>query len=151
MRVSCGVGGCFFDSAFSEVVRLRWRVEYVLREHREGVGDGETDGVHCREVFGCLGESRVVCVATRIRVSFGVGRMLREVNQTRPHQTMEIRDPKRNRLGQETDSDTTTKTNVHCPAIDDLFACLGDGEKSSRDCFQELGANPVHLVHDASS
>ena len=77
---------------------------------------------------------------------------LREVDQARPHQTMEIRDP-----GEEAFSvkdrlpESTAKRDTHCPAIYDLLPSLGDGEKSSRDSFHELGANPVHLVHDASS
>ena len=76
---------------------------------------------------------------------------LREVVQTSPHQTMEICDPERNRLARKANNYAMTRVNVHCPAIDDLFTCLGNGEKSSRDGFQELGTNPVHLVHDASS
>jgi len=78
-------------------------------------------------------------------------RRLRELDQARPHQTMEIRDPERDRLACKANDHTMTRSDIHCPAIDDLFACLGDGEKSSRDSFQELGTNPVHLVHDASS
>jgi len=77
-------------------------------------------------------------------------RRLREVDQASPHQAMEIRDPEKNRLVRETDGCIMTRRNAHCPAIDDLFAGLRDGEKSSRDGFQELGTNPVHLVHDAS-
>ena len=150
MRVSCSVCSCVFNSSLYEVVRFRGRVEHILREHREGVGDGETNRVHRGEVFGCLGESRFVCGVARIRVGFGVSRMLREVNQARPHQTMEICDPERSRSDWETDN-RATRTNVHCPAIDDLFASLGNGKQSSRDGFQELGANPVHLVHDTSS
>jgi len=150
VRVSCGVGSCVFDSALYEVVRFRRRVEHVLREHREGVRDGEANRVRREEVFGCLRKGRFVCGVARIRVGFGMSRMLREVNQARPHQTMKICDPERNRSARKADN-RTARTNVHCPAIDDLFASLGDGEKSSRDGFQELGANPVHLVHDTSS
>ena len=68
--------------------------------------------MHRGEVFGCLGESRFVCGVARIRVSFGVGRMLSEVNQTGPHQTMEICDPKINRLDMETDDYAATRTYI---------------------------------------
>ena len=92
----------------------------------------------------------MVSVVARICVGLGMTSRLREVDQARPHQTMEICDPERSNLARKTDRMLKGR-NPHCPAIDNLFAGLGGREKSSRDGFQELGTNPVHLVHDAGS
>ena len=73
------------------------------------------------------------------------------VDQTSPHQTMEIRDPEGIHSARKSGDNTTMRKDIHCPAIDDLFASLGDGKESSRHGLQELGTNPVHLVHDTSS
>jgi len=126
-------------------------MKHVPHERREGVRDCEADRIHRGEVIDCVRESRLICGVACGCVGFGVARGLREVNQARPHQTMEISDPERSRSARKTNDGAITRMYIHCPAIDDLFACLGDRKKSSRDGIQEFGANPVHLVHDASS
>ena len=151
LGVNSGIGGCVFDSPLDDLARHRLRLEHVPRERRVGIRDGEANGVHRGEILACLLESRLISGVARSRMGSGMTRRLGEVDQTGPHQTVEICDPERNRSARKTGDCTVMRRNIHRPAIDDLFACLGDGEKSSRDGLQELGTNPVHLVHDAGS
>lgn len=62
VRASSDVGVCVFDSALEDVDCLWRRVEYIPRERREGIRDGETDRVHRGEILGCLLERLLVSV-----------------------------------------------------------------------------------------
>lgn len=95
MRVSLGVGRRVFYGSLHDGARLLRAVEHILRERPERVRDAETDGVHRGEVFDRLRNCRLICSVTRVRVGLRMAGRLGEVDQTRPHQPMEIRDPER--------------------------------------------------------